>query len=156
MAEPLTLIINGETAESRIISQMVRAFCSPEILRSCGGYVIVYRVRNDTAYLGVKPSILNGQRTNHYDLKAGPDTRVSLIGGINADGEISLLFKIPEPELSTDVKSELRQLYARFADLLKRNGYDGPGALDWVTQRILQESEIFSPVPLTILDLPAE
>ncbi|MCK4516414.1 MAG: hypothetical protein KAU31_14225 [Spirochaetaceae bacterium] len=151
-----SLIINGETAGVRTISQMVRAFGNPDALRSCGGYIITYRVHNHTAYLGVKPAVLNGQRSNHFDLQAGPETKVFLIGGINADGKISLLFKIPKTELSVDVQSELRELYFRFANLLMQNGYEGTGTLDWITRKIMQESEIYSPVPSTILDLPVE
>ncbi len=156
MNKPVALVINGETAGARTISRMVRAFGSPDTLRSCGGYIITYRVHDNTAYLGVKPAILNGQRSNHFDLQAGPETKVFLIGGINADGEVSLLFKIPKSELSVDVQSELRKLYVRFADLLKQNGYDGAGTLDWISRKILQESEIFAPVPLTIFDLHSE
>ena len=150
------LLINGETAGVRPVSQMVRAFGSLDTLRSCGGYIITYRVHDNTTYLGVKPAILNGQRSNHFDLQAGPETKVFLIGGINADGEISLLFKISKTELSVDVQCELRELYFRFADLLKQNGYGGSGTLDWISRKMIQESEIFSPVPLTIFDLHFE
>lgn len=150
------LIINGEPAGPESVSQMVRAFCNPSLLRSCGGYIITYRVHDNTAYLGVKPAILNGQRSNHFDLQAGPETKVFLIGGINADGEISLLFKIPKEELSADVKSELRESYIRFAKLLMQNGYEGTGTFDWITRKIIQESEIYSSIPCTISDLPVE
>lgn len=150
------LIINGEIAGAQTISQMVQAFGSPGTLHSCGGYIFTYRVHDNTAYLGVKPSILNGQRSNHFDLQAGPETKVFLIGGINADGKMSLLFKIPKEELSTDIQSELRQLYFRFAHLLKQNGYGGAGTLDWISRKTLQESEIYSRVPSTIFDLPVE
>jgi len=156
MNEALTLILNGETAGSKTIAQMVQAFCSPDILRSCGGYIITFRAHDNTAYMGVMPSILGGQRSNHYDLKAGPETNVFLTGGINADGEISLLFNISKAELTADTESELRGLYFRFADLLTQNGYEGPGTLDWISRKIMQESEIFSPIPLTIFDLPIE
>ena len=155
MNETTDLIINGEPAESQLISQMVRAFFNPDMLRPCGGYIVTYREHNGTAYLGVKPSILNGQRSNHYDLRAGPDSRLSLIGGIDARGEISLLFKIPRSGLSVETKSELRALYARFADLLIQYEYGGAGILDWTTRKILRESELFSSVPSTIFDLRA-
>ena len=156
MNEETPLVINGEPAGPEVVAQMVRAFCSRDILRSCGGYIFTYRVHDNTAYLGVKPSILNGQRSNHYDLKAGSKTKLALIGGINIDGEISLLFKVPEEELSVETKSELRALYVRFANLLMQNGYGGGGTLDWISRTILQESAIFSPVPSTILNLHSE
>jgi len=156
MNESLALVINGETAGAQTISHMVQAFGSSDTLRSCGGYIITYRVHDNTAYLGVKPAILNGQRSNHFDLKAGPETKVFLIGGINSDGEISLLFKISKEELSADIKSELRESYVRFADLLIQNGYGGPGTLDWISRKILQESDLFPSIPLTVFDLHGE
>ena len=156
MNKSRALVINGETAGAQTISQMVQAFGSPGTLRSCGGYMFTYRVDNNTAYIGVKPSIVDGQRSHHYDLKAGPETKVFLIGGISADGKMSLLFRIPETELSADVKSELRELYFRFAGLLKQNGYGGLGVLDWISRKILQESELFPSTPLTVFDLHGE
>ncbi|MBU8914331.1 MAG: hypothetical protein KOO61_09940 [Spirochaetales bacterium] len=156
MNKSLTLIFNGEAAESQTISPMVRTFCSPNILRSCGGYIIACQVHGSTAYLGVRPTIMEGQRSNHYDLKVGPDTKACLIGGITVAGGISLLFRISKEELSGNIGSELRELYIHSADLLTQNGYSGLGILDWISRKSIQESEISSPVPLTILDLPVE
>ncbi len=147
------LIINGEAAKTISISRMVHAFFDPNILKSCGGYVFTYRIHKNRAYIGVKPSIIEGQRSNHYDLKAGPETKVFLTGGINANGEISLLFKIQKTELTEEIKSELRELYISLADLLIKNGYKGGGTFDWITGKIIEESELFSPIPLTIFNL---
>ena len=147
------LIINGEAAKTIIISRMVHAFYDPNILKSCGGYVFTYRIHKNKAYIGVKPSIIEGQRSNHYDLKAGPETKVFLTGGINANGEISLLFKIQKTELTEEIKSELRELYIRLAELLLKNGYEGPGTFDWITRKIIEESRLFLPIPSTIFDL---
>ena len=147
------LIFNGEAAKPIITSKMVHAFYDYNILKSCGGYVFTYRIDKGTAYIGVMPSIIDGQRSNHYDLKAGPETKVFLTGGINTNGEISLLFKISKTELTMEIKSELRELYIKLADLLIKNGYEGPGALDWITRKIIEESELFLPIPSTIFDL---
>ena len=147
------LIINGEAAKTIIISRMVHAFFDLNILKSCGGYVFTYRIHKNRAYIGVKPSIIEGQRSNHYDLKAGPETKVFLTGGINANGEISLLFKIQKTELTEEIRSELRKLYISLADLLIKNGYIGRGTFDWITGKMIEESELFSPIPLTIFDL---
>lgn len=147
------LIINGETAKPITISKMVQAFCNPNILKSCGGYVITYRVHKSTAYIGVRPSMIEGQRSNHYDLKSGPETKVFLTGGINANGEISLLFKISKTELTEEIKSELKKLYISLVDLLIKNGYRGSGTFDWITRKIIEESGLFFPIPSTIFDL---
>ena len=151
--ESPSLIINEEIKGPKPISQMVQAFCSPSILKSCGGYVITYRIHKSIAYIGVKPSIIDGQRSNHYDLKAGPETKVFLTGGINVNGEISLLFKISKTELNKEIKSELKKLYLSLADLLIKNGYRGTGTLDWITRKIIEESGLFLPIPSTIFDL---
>lgn len=147
------LIINGEAAKTIIISKMVHAFYDYNILNSCGGYIFTYRIHNNITYIGVMPSIIAGQRSNHYDLKAGPETKVFLTGGINANGEISLLFKISKTALNDEIKSELRELYISLASLLKKNGYEGPGTFDWITRKIIEESRLFLPIPSTIFDL---
>jgi hypothetical protein len=147
------LIINGEAAKPIIISKMVHAFNDYKILKSCGGYILTFRIDKNTAYIGVMPSIIAGQRSNHYDLKAGPETKIFLTGGINANGEISLLFKISKTELTEEIKSELRELYINLAVLLIKNGYKGPGTFDWITRKIIEESELFSPIPPTIFNL---
>lgn len=147
------LVINGETASKITISGMVKAFYNLKTVKSYGGYILTYRIHNDISYIGVKPAIMEGQRNNHYDLIAGPETKVFLTGGINTNGEISLLFKISKIELNDKKKSELRELYLNFSYLLIDNGFKGPGTLDWITKNILGESKLFSNVPKTIYDL---
>ncbi len=147
------LIINGEAAKTTIVSKMIHAFYDSNILKSCGGYIITYKIYNNITYIGVKPSIIDGQRSNHYDLEAGPETKVYLTGGINSTGEISLLFKIQNTELTEKIKSELKELYIQFANLLTKNKYKGSGELDWITKKIIEESRLFEPVPSTIYDL---
>jgi hypothetical protein len=153
MNKNLTLIINDANADSKTISRMIQAFCTPDILKSCGGYIFTYRKNKGKVYLGVKPSIIEGQRSNHFDLKAGPETKVFLTGGINTKGEISLLFKLPEKDLNETIKSELRELYIQFTFLLIKNSYKGHGKFEWITKKILEETNLFFPIPLTIFDL---
>ncbi len=149
----IKLYINDADAKPKTISRMIQAFSNIDILNSYGGYIFTYRIHNGINYLGIMPAILEGQRSNHFDLKAGPETKIFLTGGINADTEISLLFKIPKIELTEKIKSELRDLYINLANLLIKNGYSGTGTLDWITRNIIEESELFSPVPMTIYDL---
>lgn len=153
MNKSYPLAINGNSAESEDIVKMVQAFCSLSILKSCAGYILTYRIHKSTAYIGVMPSIISGQRCNHYDLKAGPETKVFLTGGISVNGEISLLFKISKTALNDQIISELRKLYISLADVLIKNGYEGPGILDWITREIIEESKLFFPIPSTIYDL---
>lgn len=103
--------------------------------------------------IGLSPKEINRCRGSHYDLKAGPETKVFLTGGINANGEISLLFKISKTALNDEIKSELRELYISLASLLKKNGYEGPGTFEWITRKIIEESRLFLPIPSTIFDL---
>ncbi len=147
------LVLNGETVKAAIISKMIYAFGSPDILKSCGGYIFTYRKHKNISYLGVKPAIIAGQRSNHYDLDSGPDTKIYLTGSINPNGDISLLFKISKKELNEKNKFELKNLYIQFARLLIENKYKGPGKLEWITKKIIEESELFSPVPISIYDL---
>ena len=147
------LIINGKTPKIKDISNMIHALSNLDILNSYGGYIFTFRIQNNITYLGIKPAILDGQRSNHYDLKAGPETKIFLTGGISTNTEISLLFKISKTDLTEIVKSELQELYIKMADLLTKNGYRGTGTLDWITRNIIEESKLFSPIPSTIFDL---
>jgi len=147
------LIINGEPPKPKNISKMIRSFSNLDILNSYGGYIFTFRRDNNITYLGIKPAILDGQRSNHFELNAGPETKIFLTGGINANTEISLLFKIQKTELTEKVKSELRELYINLASLFIINGYNGTGTLDWITRNIIEKSELFSPIPTTIFDL---
>lgn len=153
MNKSYPLVINDNLAESEDIIKMVQALCSLSILKSCGGYILTYRRHKSRAYIGVMPSIISGQRCNHYDLKAGPETKVFLTGGINIYGEISLLFKISKTELNDQIISELRKLYISLANVLIKNGYEGPGILDWITRKIIEESRLFYPIPSTIYEM---
>ena len=147
------LVLNGETIKTTQITKMVYAFGNPDILKSCGGYILTYRKQGDILYLGVKPAIIDGQRSNHYDLQSGPDTKIYITGSINPNGELSLLFKIPKKELSKKNKLKLKELYIQFARLLIENRYEGLGKLDWITKKIIEESKLFSPAPKSIYDL---
>ena len=147
------LIINGEIPKTKTLVKMVQAFNNSNILNSYGGYIFTFRIHNNITYMGIKPAIIESQRSNHFDLNAGPDTNVFLTGSINTNGEISLLFKISKKEISNKVKSELKELYIQFASLLIKNNYKGLGQFEWITTKIIKESELFSPVPETIYDL---
>ena len=147
------LIINGETPKTKTISNMIRAFSNLDLLNSYGGYIFTFRIQNKITYLGIKPAILDGQRNNHFKLNAGPDTKIFLTGSINTNGEISLLFKIKKEELNDDIKLQLKELYIQFATFLIENRYNGLGKFEWITIKIIKESKLFSPVPMTIYNL---
>ena len=147
------LIINGEAAKTKTISKMIHAFYNPVLLSSCGGYIFTYRRHNNILYIGVKPAIIEGQRSNHFDLDAGPETKVFLTGNINPNGEISLLFKISKINLNEKTKLDLKELYIQFSSLLINHNYKGPGKFEWITKKMIEESALFSPVPMTIYDL---
>ncbi|MDA3939654.1 MAG: hypothetical protein PF693_10125 [Spirochaetia bacterium] len=148
------LNINGKAETNTTTSKMIQAFFNKDILQSSGGYILTYKIHKYVSYLGIMPSIIAGQRSNHYDLKTGPVTEVFLTGGINTNGEISLIYKITKEELTEKIKSELKELYISFANLLKKNGYEGDGTYDWITVKIIEESQLFLPIPSTIFDLP--
>lgn len=147
------IIINGRVSKPKTILTMVDAFQNSNLLSSYGGYIFTFRIHNNNKYMGIKPAIIDGQRTNHYDLDAGPETKVFLTGGIKAKGEITLLFKISKNNLNGKTKLQLKELYIQFSSLLINNSYQGSGKFDWVTKKIIEESDLFSPVPMTIYDL---
>jgi hypothetical protein len=153
MDKPIKLKINDVDAKPKTISRMIQAFSNLDILNSYGGYIFTFRIHNNITYLGIKPAILDGQRSNHFDLNAGPETKLFLTGSIMINGHISLLFKISKKEMNNKIKSELKELYIQFSTLLINNKYSGSGKFDWITKKIFEESELFESVPMTVYDL---
>ncbi len=151
--EKTDLILNGKVPKSKTILKMVEAFSNFDILSTYGGYIFTFRIHNNVQYMGIKPAIIEGQRSNHFNLNAGPDTKIFLTGNINPNGEISLLFKIAKKEMNNKIISELKELYIQFASLLIKNNYQGEGKLEWITKKILEESQLFQPVPMKIYDI---
>lgn len=145
------LILNGKKPGKAEVKQFVNALSDPKILNSTGGYLFKTCLADGELHIGIAPAISEGERLHHYDIKV-PDSE-HLIGGVSATGEISLLFRADKTELNDIGRAQWKLIFCSFAAGLLDRGYTGKGQLDWITRQIIQESEIFKPVPETLKDI---
>lgn len=148
MSEELSLLLNGSLPDRIESRKFAKALSDPASLTSSGGWLFKSRREENAIYIGIVPALSEGQRLHHYDIRVPEGEH--LIGSISANGEISLLFKAEAESLDTAAMARWKAQYRGFAGVLIQCGYHGEGKLDWITQKIIEESGIFQPVPLTL------
>lgn len=102
--------------------------------------------------LAVAPCLINGERTMHYNLHLKKEDAFTLIGDVNAQGVFTILFKPESREQAQKDAEKYAELFRRFAAFLIENGYTGDGALDEVTQGLLESLGLSTP-PRTLANL---
>jgi hypothetical protein len=145
------LILNGQLTKKSEARPFINAISDPGILRSTGGYLFRSCLLDGSLQLGIVPAISEGERLHHYDIKI-PGVE-QLIGSISATGEFTLLFKAVKADLDIESRKRWKNGFKAFASVLIDLGYDGKGTLDWITKQIIEESEIFTPVPETLFEI---
>ena len=147
------IYINNKKADCNTIKAMIEAISNKTILTEKGGFLLKVTVLTDYIYIGIIPNFINGERTYHYDIEIGIENEFTLIGAINHQQIFTLLFKPINPILTSKAKEQYYTVYREFADFLFTNGYNNTGELDWITQKILTESEVCSNSVKTLKEL---
>jgi len=150
----MKIILNATRASAGELKQMFRALEDPEILKEKGGYIFrTALAANPTdsekrkLHFSIKPALLEGERTFHYDLILPESIRWILSGCINSTGEIQLLFKPESRPLTSEALKGYRKLYSSLASFFLNGGYQGEGVFDMVTQLLIQDAGLFEPTP---------
>lgn len=138
------IYINNKKANRKTIKAMIEAISNKTILTEKGGFLLKVTALNDKLYIGIIPNYINGERTHHYDIKIGVENEFTLIGAVNNQIILTLLFKPATPVLSTEARNRYRSVYKLFAEFLFTNGFSQGGELDWITQKIIKDSGISS------------
>ncbi len=150
------VILNEKKTDKNTLKQIIPALSNPTILNEKGGYIFKTLVLEDTLYLGLLPYLIDGKRTYHFNIKM-PQEEFVLIGFINSNGSIELLFKM-KPEqykagLSLEEIKYYRKSYIKFARCLLEFKFNEEVKLDAVTRQALTEIKIFTEVPRNIKGL---
>lgn len=136
------IYINSKKANRNKIKALIEAISNKTILTEKGGFLLKVTVLADQIYIGIIPNYINGERTFHYDIEIGVENEFTLIGAVNHQQVFTLLFKPVNPILPDKAKEQYYTAYKKFADFLFSNGYNNIGELDWITQKILTESNV--------------
>lgn len=146
---PVDLILNGGKPSGRERKQFIKALSDSKTLSARGGYLFKSRLTGGELHIGIVPAIADGERLHHYDINIPEGEH--LLGSVSATGEFTVLFKAAS--LDEESREAWKQQYKALAGTLLELGYNGDGQLDWISRKIIEESELFSPIPETLADI---
>ena len=144
--------LNGKSGDASIAQGLISALNDRRIVLEKAGFLIKASFDEDHLMLAVEPALINGERTMHYNMHLETENAFTLIGGLNAQGVFTILFKPDSLEQFRTEAPRFIEVCRRFAGFLLKNGYTGEGRLDEVTQRLLSDAGL-SPAPQVLADL---
>lgn len=126
---------------------------SPQVLVSNGGYLFKASLHGSVFHFGLIPTLREGERGYHYDIRLKHEDIFTLIGNITTSRELTILFK--NPAISESDKPPYQQVYQKLAQLFIAANPDPPLTLDWITTHLLEQKQIFCTVPQTLMEIAA-
>ena len=141
--------LNGKTD---VAAGWIRALNDERIVQEKAGFLFKASFDGDHLMLAVAPTLINGERSWHYNMHLEKEDAFTLIGDVNAQGVFTILFKPESREQVAAQAEEYIERFRQFAAFLIEGGYTGNGVLDEVTQGVL-ESLGLSPFPKTLAEL---
>lgn len=138
-------IVNGKVTSPKQLRKIVTAMGDANIIAVKGGYIFNVSFQDATMVLGVMPYLIHGQRTRHYDIKM-PEDRYMLVGFINSNGTLDLMFKVSRAEYRAGLSDETKQHYAdrciTFATIMLEYGLPEHCIINPITVAIMAEIEL--------------
>ncbi len=135
-------IVNGKTTSPKKLRKIVTAMGDADIIAVKGGYIFNVSFQATTMVLGIMPYLIHGQRTRHYDIKM-PEDRYMLVGFINSNSTLDLMFKVSRAEYKAGLSDETKQHYAErctvFAAIMLEHGLPADYVINQVTVAIMTE-----------------
>ncbi len=146
--------LNGKTGGASVATDWIGALNDPRLVREKAGFLFKASFEGGHLMLAVAPTLINGERSYHYNMHLKKEDAFTLLGDVNAEGIFSLLFKPDHPGQFRAESSRFVGVCHRFAGFLIENGYAGKGMLNEVTQGLLEAAGL-SPAPQVLADLQA-
>ncbi|MBN2653227.1 MAG: hypothetical protein JXR63_12680 [Spirochaetales bacterium] len=133
--------INQKKHSQKQVYFLLENLSKHENLETFGGALFKYRYDGNHHFSFV-PCIVDGERGYHYNLKLRGDDWGSIIGTINANGEIQLIVKPPILPLTEDVLALYKVQFREFSNFFLKNGYSGEGKLTEITTNLLIQADL--------------
>jgi len=144
--------LNGKTGDASGASEWIQALNDEYIVQEKAGFLFKASFDGDHLMLAVAPTLINGERSYHYNQHLEKEDAFTLIGTVNAQGVFCILFSPESREQVAAQADEYIVLFRRLAAFLIEGGYTGDGILDEVTQGVLKKLGL-SPAPKTLAGL---
>ncbi len=147
----MKIILNGEEKNPNEIRKILAAISNKKILKEKGGYVTKTSILDNHFFIGIIPAFIEGRKKYHYDIKLEYENQFTLIGSINADETMTIVFKLDKETylrgLSEKEKAKMRNNYIKFARVFTDNGFPEDFKLDSSTIMLLERSRLFEKTP---------
>lgn len=150
------ITLNGNTTSQAELKNVFSALYDTAILAEKGGYIFKSLIKEDHLYLGILPYFINGQRALHHDIEL-PEDPFTLIGFINSNSSLGLIFKISKEKLDQGLSHEevhsYREQYIRIARFFLEYNFPKDFEIDIMTQQVLIDLKILPVVPANLGEL---
>ncbi|MBI9100562.1 MAG: hypothetical protein JEY91_18940 [Spirochaetaceae bacterium] len=147
--------LNRKILNQKEVKKIFKSVQNKKILKEKGGYLFNSSLKDSDFYIGIRPVIVEGERTHHYEIELDYEDAYKLTGFFNVDGTLGMLFKPPASKhsITDEFKNQLKSSYEQTAEILVQNGFSEQVRFDWITQKMLGEIGLFEPVPQTLGNL---
>lgn len=153
----VNIVFNGGRETREDVARVVASLADPGLIVEKGGFIFKSLLSSDEFRFGVLPSFQDGERTYHYNIDVG-EGRV-LIGFINPNATMTLIFKPSREELrigfGDELRAEYRHQYVVLADFLVENGFPSSFRLDQISSDVLVTMRIFARTISCVGDIQA-
>lgn len=146
-------ILNRKVLDFKKMQNLLTGALEPAKLTSAGGLLFKAALKGKTLELGILPNFYEGERGYHHDIHLEHEDEFTLIGGIAANRELTILFKCTA--MDDEKRKIYRNVYCAFAELLRLCNKKQTVTLAWITVKMMEDQQLFSPVPGTVEEIAA-
>ena len=139
------------------LKSIISALSNRDMLIEKSGYLFNSSINGNCLCIGILPYFVDGQRTHHYEIEIPENGKCVLLGFINSNETLTILFK---PQSDTYNKVFLPGVaeifcdnYVRLARFFLENGFFEDFKLDLVTKNLFEETNMFAEIPRTVKEL---
>ena len=145
------MVLNGKTVKQEEFYRKFTAVLRPEKLTAFGGILFKAGLSGNTFFLGILPNFHEGERGYHHDIHLPEENEFTLVGGITAQRELTILFKCTE--MTDEKRKEYRRVYRVLAGIVDQCDGDDTVSLDWITVKLIEEQRVFQEIPKNLADI---
>ena len=145
------LVLNRKSITPDKLYERFSAVLSPGRLTAAGGILLKAGVSDNTFYLGILPNYHERERGYHHDIHLPVENEFTLIGGITAKRELTILFKCTD--VNDEKRIEYRRVYRALARVVDQCAGNDTVTLDWITVKLIEEQQLFPEIPEHLADI---
>ena len=147
-------VLNRKPITGDKLHKTLTAILNPGSIIATGGILLKAGVSDSTLYLGILPNYHEGERGYHHDIHLPIENEFTLIGGITAQRELTILFKCTD--VIDEKRIEYRRAYRALARAIDQCDGGEPVSLDWITVKLIEEQQVFQKIPEHLADIIQE